>query len=292
MQQISRRGLLKGLASLPLVAALDPFSNAWGKGATSSELRVWFHGLFALVFDDSGITALTPYVKDHVYRAQAYINGAWAKPMYDLESKDYKLVGAPSGKPRPPRTKDDAIVDDITQVEHGKSYLSIRFPFPDKVSPGRRITSTFVTCPGNPHKIPGSHFPLLHIFTYRDVADPAALKLDPDIPFGAAGQTGIDFHIYAEPDTVVSSQHANQAFAQLMTIFPQLCLSVSQPGVDPNQCPPLDPSLNAEQQLGLAERDHQCKLPPKKRQAKKPIVHHYFAIETSDCSQILVNPGH
>src|SRR5437879_6184693 len=290
MHQISRRGVLKGLASLPLAAALDPLSNAWSKGATGSELRIWFHGLIALAFDQDGITALTPYVKDHVYRAQAYINGAWAKPMYDLSSKDYKLVGAPSGRPRPPKTKYDAIVDGITQIEHGKSYLSIRFPFPDKVSPGRYVKSSFVTCPGNPHKIPGSKFPLLHIFTYRDVTDPAALELDPAIPFGAAGQKEIDFHIYAEPDTVVSSHHAKDAFGQLMSIFPQLCLSVNQPGVDPSQCPPLDPSLNAEQQLGLAERDHQCNLPAKKRKVTKPIVHHYFGIQASDCSQILINP--
>src|SRR5882757_4919899 len=124
MHQISRRGVLKGLACLPLAAALGPFSNALGKGATGSELRIWFHGLFALVFDQDGITALTPYVKDHVYRAQPFINNAWGN-VYELAQKDYKLVGAPLDLPRPAKTTNDAIVEGITQIEYGKSYLSV-----------------------------------------------------------------------------------------------------------------------------------------------------------------------
>jgi hypothetical protein len=291
MDPISRRSLLKGFAALPVIAALEPLSTAWNfePAPATTVLNVWFHGLFALVFDQDGITALTPYVKDHVYRAQPFINNAWGN-VYELAQKDYKLVGAPSGLPRPAKTTNDAIVEGITQIDYGKSYLSVRFPFPNKVSRGRSIKSSFSTCPGNPHNIPGTRFPLIHQFTYQKVSDSGALKLDPDVPFGAAGLKQLDLHIYAEPDDVVSTQHANDAFAELMKIFPQLCLTLNQPGVDPNQCPPIDPYLNKEQQLGLAERDHKCKAIPKKT-AKKPIVHHFFGVEAADCSQIIVNPG-
>src|SRR5438128_469660 len=108
MNPISRRSLLKGFATLPVISALEPLSSAlnFAQTPTSTVLKIWFHGLFALVFDQDGITALTPYVKDHVYQAQPFINSAWGT-MYQLAQKDYKLVGAPTDLPRPAKTTND-----------------------------------------------------------------------------------------------------------------------------------------------------------------------------------------
>ena len=61
MNQFTRRSLLKGLAAAPLVSALSALEQTFAQTRRpTTELCLWFHGLFAFVIMQDYIAVVTP----------------------------------------------------------------------------------------------------------------------------------------------------------------------------------------------------------------------------------------
>lgn len=98
MDQITRRSLLKSLAVVPLASTLSPLEQAIAQTRQpTSELCLWFHGLFAFVIMNDYIVVLTPKVHDHEYLA-----GLWQQEKKMRDGEWYRLSGvSDAARPNP-----------------------------------------------------------------------------------------------------------------------------------------------------------------------------------------------
>jgi hypothetical protein len=112
-----------------------------------------------------------------------------------------------------------------------------------------------------PKQNPSSTFPTVQIMRYR-VVDYKNLRLEPFKAWVTQKRPPsiINFHIFAEPDSLVHPEHAMEAFAEMIQLFSGIDLKLTGTS---NSCFPLDTNLpagiNPQHQISLAERNGACK---------------------------------
>ena len=277
MNQITRRSLLKSLAAAPLVSALGPLEEAMPQSRrATTDLYLWFHGLFAFVLMRDHIAVLTPKVRDHVFLA-----GLWTKEQQMREGEWYRLSGvsdAARPEPFPPMKKEDLLyLSGAKAVNMAGSHCLIRLPFPKQMIPLRYAEAQFS---GNhaPKLTRASTFPTVQLMRYR-VVDYSKLRLEPFKAWVTQKRPPsiINYHIFAEPSFMVHPEHAREAFEGVIKLFPGIDLKLAQTS---DRCFPLDTNLPAgldpKQQVSLAERNGACKKPTGGR--------------TGNCFMIVIDP--
>jgi hypothetical protein len=283
MKYISRRDLLNGIASLPLLAAfspLDGFSTSIQESRTTSadcvdELRIVLHGAFAIILEDAGIRIYAPTVRDHSYKA-----GCWGQELRLEEGSSYPLKFVSPLCP----TKVAKIDSATNAVLYHKTpeaaiqnicFFSLIGPLPNEIHSLRRV---YKVNPGDDFfSGPDSAainanlktFSLVHILVYKFATRPIVGDL-PQIPWTqtfremfvdealttksslAIIQVPNTLHFFAEPDTNVMQQ---SAFSGVVDHFSDVNLDVSQ--TEPSHKTDWSTTLKGLhrwEQLGLLER--------------------------------------
>lgn len=276
MKQITRRSLLKSVAAAPLVSALGPLEEATAQaGQPSTELCLWFHGLFAFVIMNDYIAVLTPKVEIHQYLA-----GLWKQEQKLRAGEWYRLSGvSDSARPNPlPEIKENQIlVTGAKAVNMADSFCLIRLPFPNKIIPLRYAPARFSGMAA-PKQSTSSKFPTVQVMRYR-VVDYSNLRLEPFKGWVTQKRPPsiINFHIFAEPNWLAHPKHAMDAFDGMIRLFSGVDLKLAESSdaclipLDTNVPAGIDPQY----QVSLGERSGACKKPPGTR--------------TSDCFMIIVD---
>lgn len=259
MNQITRRGLLKSLAAVPLVSALSPLEQAIAQTRRPvTDLCLWFHGLFAFVIMHDYIAVLTPKVHDHEYLA-----GLWKQEQKMREGEWYRLSGVSDParpNPWPPLTKEKVLfLSGVKAIHMADSYCLIRLPFPKQIIPLRYARAKFS---GNhaPKQSTSPTFPTVQIMRYR-VVDYSNLRLEPFKAWVRQKRPPsiIHYHIFAEPNLMVNPEHAMRAFDGMLQLFSGIDLKLTETSFS---CLPIDLNLpagiNPEQQISLGERHDVC----------------------------------
>ena len=259
MNQLTRRSLLKGLAAAPLISALSPLEQTLAQTRRpTTELCLWFHGLFAFVIMQDYIAVVTPKVEDHQFLA-----GLWKQEQKLREGEWYRLSGV-SDAARPnqmPVITNDQFLSFTggRAVNIAESFCLIRLPFPKQIIP-LRFTGAQFSGGHAPKANTSSRFPTVQVLRYA-VVDYGNLRLEPFKPWVTQKRPPsiIHFHIFAEPDSLVHPDHAMRAFDGLIKLFAGMDLKLTNSG---GACFPLDLNLpagiNPQQQISLAERKGAC----------------------------------
>lgn len=262
MNEITRRNLLKSLTATSLISALNPLEQAVAQTVEpAAELCLWFHGLFAFVIMDDYIAVLTPKVKDHQYLA-----GLWNQEQKLRAGEWYRLSGV-SDAAHPNRlpvlSKDRMLLlSGVKAVNLADSFCLIRLPFPTQIMLLRYAEAKF-SGGDAPKQSPSSKFPTVQIMRYR-VVDYKNLKLEPFKAWVTQKRPPsiINFHIFAEPGSMVQPEHAMEAFAGMIQLFSGIDLKLTSTSIS---CVDLDTNLpagiNPQHQISLAERNGACKGP-------------------------------
>ena len=273
-----RRNLLKSLAAVPLVSALNPLENAVSQARQpTADLCLWFHGLFAFVMRKDHIVVLTPKVKDH-----AFLAGLWRQEQKLQDGEWYRLSGVSEpARPNPRPVLDKArqlFVSGANGINMAESYFLMRLPFPKQMIPLRYAEATF-SGKAAPKQTISPTFPTVQLMRYR-VVDYSNLRLEPFKPWVKQKRPPpiIHFHIFAEPTFLVHPEHAMEAFEGMLRMFPGIDLKLNQTSA---RCLPLDTNLPAgidpKQQVSLSERNGECDRKPGHR--------------TGNCFIIIVDDG-
>ena len=276
MNQITRRNLLKSLAAAPLVSALSPLENAVSQTRRpTTDLCLWFHGLFAFVVKKDYIAVITPKVDDHEYLA-----GLWKQEQKLREGEWYRLSGVsdaarPNPWPAVPKER-MLVISGAKSINMADSYCLMRLPFPKQIIPLRYAKATFTGLQA-PQQSVSPTFPTVQIMRYR-VVDYSNLRLEPFKAWVKQKRPPsiINFHIFAEPDFMVHEDHAMRAFDGMMELVSGIDLKLTETS---DRCFPLDTNLPAgidpQQQVSLAERAGACDKPT--------------GIRTGNCFMIIVD---
>ncbi len=276
MNQITRRSLLKGVAAAPLVSALSPLERAIAQSNTpTTDLCLWFHGLFAFVIMNDYIAVVTPKVQDHVYLA-----GLWKQEEQLREGEWYRLSGVsdvtrPGRLPAMPMDK-MLLLSGVNAFNIAQSFCLIRLPFPAQMIPMRYARASF-SGRDAVKTASISSFPTVQVMRYH-VVDYANLRLEPFKPWMTQKKPPsiINFHVFAEPSAMVIPDHAMHAFEGMIRLFPAIDLKLADTS---EACFPLDTNLPAgldpQQQISIAERNGACKKPT--------------SIRTGNCFMIMVD---
>lgn len=260
MNQITRRSLLKSLAAAPLVSALGPLEVAFPQTRRpTTDLCLWFHGLFAFVIMHDYIAVLTPKVHDHEFLA-----GLWKQEQKLRDGEWYRLSGvsdAARPNPLPEVTKELVFLSGVKAVNMAESFCLIRLPFPRQIIPLRFAPAKF-SGDHAPKQNTSSTFPTLQVMRYR-VVDYSNFRLEPFKAWVTQKRppSVINFHIFAEPKSLVSPAHAMRAFHEMIKLFSGIDLKLTSTSAscflpDPN----LPAGLNPEHQMSLPERNGECKV--------------------------------
>ena len=276
MNEMSRRSLLKGLAAAPVVSALSPLDHVLAQSRTpTTELCLWFHGLFAFVIMNDYIAVVTPKVGEHVYLA-----GLWKQEQPMRAGEWYRLSGvSDAAHPnRLPATGMDKmlLLTGVNAFNIAESFCLIRLPFPTQMIPMRYARASFSGRDAvKTSSI--STFPTVQVMRYN-VVDYSNLRLEPFKGWVTQKKPPsiINFHIFAEPPAMVIPDHAMRAFEGMIRLFPSIDLKLSDTS---EACFPLDTNLPAgldpQQQISIAERNGACKKQP--------------SIRTGNCFMIMVD---
>jgi len=262
MNQITRRNLLKSLAATPVVSALGPLENAISQTRRPTpDLCLWFHGLFAFVIKNDYIAVITPKVADHEYLA-----GLWKQEQKLRDGEWYRLSGVSDPahpNPWPAFKKEQALfLSGVKAINMADSFCLIRLPFPRQIIPLRYVKAKF-SGDDAPDENTSPTFPTVQILRYR-VVDYSNLRLEPFKAWVRQKRPPsiIHYHIFAEPNFMVDSQHAMKAFDGLIQLFSGIDLKLKD---TTDSCFLLDKNLpagiNPELQISLPERNGACKGP-------------------------------
>ena len=262
MSQITRRRLLKSLAAAPLVSALGSLEHAIPQSRRpTTDLCLWFHGLFAFVIMHDYIAVLTPKVADHEYLA-----GLWQQEQKLHDGEWYRLSGvsdAARPNPLPVLTHEQVLfVSGVKAVNMAESFCLFRLPFPREIIPLRYVK---VKLSGDhaPKESTSSTFPTVQLMRYR-VVDYSNLRLEPFKAWVTQKRPPsiISFHLFAEPSSLVEPEHAMRAFNGMIQLFSGIDLKLTDTS---GSCFPLDTNLpaglNPQHQISLPERNGACKGP-------------------------------
>lgn len=262
MNQITRRSLLKGLAAAPLVSALGPLEEAMPQSRRpATDLCLWFHGLFAFVIMDDYIAVLTPKVHDHEYLA-----GLWKQEQKLRDGEWYRLSGvsdAARPNPLPEVTKELVFLSRVKAANMAQSFCLIRLPFPKQIIPLRFAHASF-SGDHAPKQSTSPRLPTVQFLRYR-VVDYSNLRLEPFKAWVTQKRPPsiINFHIFAEPKSLVDPAHAMRAFDEMLQLFSGIDLKLKSFS---GSCFPLDTNLpagiNPEHQKSLPERNGHCEKVP------------------------------
>ena len=262
MNQITRRSLFKSLAAVPLVSALNPLEQALlQRRGPTTDLCLWFHGLFAFVIMHDYIAVLTPKVEEHEYLA-----GLWMQEEKLSDGEWYRLSGvSDAARPNPwPELKKEQVLllSGVKAVNMAESFCLMRLPFPRQIIP-LRYAKVQITGDDAPKQNTSSTFPTVQLMRYR-VVDYSNLRLEPFKAWVTQKRPPsiINFHIFAEPKVLVEPQHAMRAFDGMIQLFSGIDLKLTDTS---GSCFPLDMNLpaglNPQHQISLAERNGACKGP-------------------------------
>jgi hypothetical protein len=228
MSRFGRRDLLKGIAGLPVAAALHPLA---GLAASSTrrrspaappvtKLNLIFHGLFAFIVweDVKQIEILPPLVveTDPASSHQYLAGGRKRGDLYDLaQGQQYWLEGIVPGKLRGGvKTRNNSVFHEKKNIDRLVPFCSYVLDFPDQIFSLRCIQKEndqdFYT--SNPLIFTDPEFlPLMHVFTYQ-VKDAGKLSLAPFAHAPTDNGDGTAYlHIRAEAPTA----HASDAYDRL-----------------------------------------------------------------------------
>jgi len=259
MNQLTRRSLLKSLTVAPLVAALSPLEQTLAQARPpTTELCLWFHGLFAFVIMQDYIAVLTPKVHDHKFLA-----GLWRQEQKLRDGEWYRLSGVNDvAHPNlmPELTNDKFLsFSGAKAINIAESFCLLRLPFPKQLIP-LRFTAAQFSGVHAPKANTSSTFPTVQVMRYT-VVDYSNLRLEPFKAWVTQKRPPpiINFHIFAEPDSLVHPDHAMRAFDSLIQLFSGVDLKLKNTS---SACFPLDLNLpagiNPQLQVSLAERNGAC----------------------------------
>jgi hypothetical protein len=236
---VNRRSLLKGIAALPIAAAIDalalprvvssmPFSLV-----DANQLDVYFHGLFAFVFDDirNTIRVYMPIVNIanhiHVYRGGTKVDfcadpKAKEKSLVQGEQYNLDLPGYVfTGPLDPAQFRDESvwISRKLSPVcpDIAKAFCTIDLPIPNSLMLHHRAcrSDNFPIFVGNDAKknnINIKHIAKTHIFRYGLNGKPFALRDNEGNAFWPTpGNATPPLHIFAEPEAGITPGHEGLA---------------------------------------------------------------------------------
>ena len=284
MNSLTRRSLLKGLAAAPLISALSPLEQTLAQPRRpTTELCLWFHGLFGFVIMPDYIAVVTPKVEEHRYLA-----GLWKQEQKLHDGEWYRLSGV-NDAVRPnkmPVLKDQTLfLSGVKAVNMAESFCLIRLPFPKQIIP-LRFTGAQFSGGHAPKANTSSTFPTVQVMRY-EVVDYSKLRVEPFKAWVTQKRPPpiINFHIFAEPEWLVHPEHAMRAFDSLIRLFSGIDLKLKNSTA---ACLPLDlnvpAGINPQHQISLAERNGACKEPVGSRTANCFMI--VLDARTSDESTI------
>jgi len=269
MQAISRRTVIRALASIPAASILEPISmgrdsRAWKTDASDPKtLLLVFHGLFAFVVWENVkyIQAIAPMVDDHKYLA----GGKAYKDLMGLgKGQTYSLTGANDGSLSPGfvETKNSVFVN-LHNIDARQSYCQFNLPFPDRVY-GLRAVPKQNNCEfykAAPHlKKKPTELPLIHAFSYTLSGKPAIDGLN-GVVFDETTDS-YNLHLRAEPESDIN---AMTGFDSLNKLFPELKaqLATCYDNVYAHPDKKFPAGLSADDECSLAEvKSGGCPAPP------------------------------
>jgi hypothetical protein len=275
----SRRSVLKGLASLPILGALGPLESAFvGRTATqpsaktcpagSSQLNVYFHGLFAFILwpdladPKTGkkvagcIQAVAPYWGDHEYR------GGKRKGHALQSNLTYQLKVSQSNPVSANQCFQDRacpIFKDIYPGGPGVAQNNFILPYPNSVRslrcvPQRKDNNGQPIEFFSPPQIvqpPPDRLSLLPVLVYCDLQErPEVVGLPSWKP--QPDHAGIyHLHFRAEPGT----DHPGMSpYKQFEALFPGLSLTLNSAYENDHACPDANlAEFPAQEQCSLTE---------------------------------------
>ena len=284
MKDLSRRSVLKGLTTLPVVTALHPldFSRKLAEatprqaGPAIKTLNVIFHGLFAFVLwkKQNYIQVLAPIVGDHVYKAGG--RGTHLQPL--AAGQTYTLTGVKDGGMNPGFDPDmNSVFNNHAQIDARAVYCSFLINIPNGIYALRCLPKMpgeeFYTSSPEPLHKPGQ-LPLVHVLTYSpDSIQPLNLSPLKKLQMYVAGDTA-NLHVRAEPERM-SQESTPGAFDRLNFVFPDLGAQLnpkygeaSQP-LDPQGWPGFPHGVDVDDECALVDVLNGC--PPPTRPIGKAI---------------------
>jgi hypothetical protein len=283
----SRRSVLKGLASLPILSALGPLESAF-PGRTvaqpsaktcptgSSQLNVYFHGMFAFILwpdltDATGakvagsgcIQVIAPHVNGHEYR------GGKGKGHLLRPNLTYQLKVSQSNPVSANQCFQDhacAIFKDIYPGGPGVAQNNFILPYPNsekslRCVPQRKDNNAqpiaFFSSPQIVQPLP-DRLSLLPVLVYCDLQAPPEVVGLPSWP-PQPDHAGIyHLHFRAEPRTGHTDKNLpldkNLPYKTFETLFPGLRLTLDSSYATDYACP--DPNLAEfpeQEQCNLSE---------------------------------------
>jgi hypothetical protein len=248
----SRRSLLQGLASLPLMAALPPFPSARQrenkkKNAAPIQIKslvVFFHGLFAYVVCQDHLLILAPRVplNDHVYRV-----GSWRQEIAVTDGQLYFLNVERESKStwsnfdatKHPVMKKAGVKyhSNLELVKYGMFAL-----FPDHVVQLRCLNQI-----GNkPFFSAGvakgpDTLPLVTALVYENCVVDSQPSVEPNLWIAPPSQDEVHLHVRAEPRDETSSPDGITALGNVFGLGPN-DLKLDPAYSDCFVCPDANPS--------------------------------------------------
>jgi hypothetical protein len=234
-----------------------------GQPSTAGTLNLVLHGLFGIVLWETAIELLVPQMDDHVF-----IAGTWLKERRLKQSASYLLEGVDmSGNAQGQIPQQSLALRGFRLVDRNpeKLFCSIFLPFPKDVRRSRIQDAAGIKVEGKAAfslNLSGG-LSLIQVFRYPFNAI-GNLTLGPDLrwtPQMADGNV-VNFHIFAESAVDESSlasnepagSHLEEAFQNMVRLFPGMDLSVSGSGQETTPQFITDIGLPEVEQVSLGER--------------------------------------
>lgn len=270
MVELSRRSFIHKVGGLSLLGATYPLASALDFHSEKRiTLNVVLHGLYVMDFQTDCIQLLTPFIKEHVYKA-----GNWDKcQVEDLCGKKvYRLYGTDPITAPPSIDEACNVVLSHEQKDFDLnpdlSYFIVQLPYPatirslrcvhdsNKSAAYRRSAAAFCGgySSGGTETIEVYTLSLCQALVYP-VSDYRSLKLRNTCwkPRVDEETATANLHLWAEPKTRQTNCHAAYAYSKLSDLLPPLTMELRT-----DKTAPLDTDtgvcgLSSEEEQGWAE---------------------------------------
>ena len=276
MNSLSRRNILKGIVSAPLLGSIKPNFGAapdvvpiqTAPGTQPTVLNLVFHGLFAFVLWDQCLEVLVPNVgNEHIYKAGTLLpNDSSCRMLSNLKGATaYQLIGVTGDASKPFDASCNAVLTGLRIIDRSPSrlYCSFLLPHPQEIWSLRHVQ--VLTQPGAnffagraASQVKARELAMVQALVYRDIQYDT-LNIDPAI--GWKKQTTpsntVNLHVFAEPAsadvTPTSPDHPMTAVERLVRLFPGLDLHLVFSGVGSNNQEPLPAGMTDSDKNSFAE---------------------------------------
>src|SRR5258708_16766171 len=163
VKSLSRRSLLKQIAGVSMLAAVEPLVGCRPREKRIT-LNVVLHGVFVIQFTDRGITMLTPDIEEHIYRAGNWDRNAvedLAEPSYGLRGVDYC-----ASQPKVDSNFGFSQKDYKFTLHPEFSRFVVYLPFPEKHSFVRNVGGAIPNTPPVYDPVHINKLPLCQVLSY------------------------------------------------------------------------------------------------------------------------------